>query len=507
MPKYYNRFLENAMHGLSFDILTMLHNLAGFFLPDPAQPLVFSSGLFWVMFIIFLPVYATLRYRRTQLLLFVVAFSLFFFFKSSGWYFLLMVATAWIDWRLAQFIAHSDNALHRKWALLASLAGSLGVLVAFKYTNFFMQTWSALVRGNFQPWDIVAPIGLSFYTFRTVSYVVDVYCQRMEPTRSYLKYLFFLSFFPCLIAGPIVRARDFLPQVKPHIHVSEEQIYGGFLRVMVGVVKKAVVADYLAQYTSIVFGNPVGYSGFEQLMATLGFTMQLYCDFSGYSDMAIGIGSIMGFNLGENFNFPYRSRNITEFWRRWHISLSFWLRDYIYIPLGGNRKGRARQLCFLMVTMLLGGLWHGAAMSFVAWGGLHGAALCVHKMCQPRLKRIPDTLPVVLLSWMLNFAVVSLLWIFFAASSFNDAWVMIAGIFTNFDLAYFAPFVKARYVWCIMIVLVSLAHFVPRDVYRVGKQWFVGSHWIFKLAMFIIVVQLVIDFSSAEVKPFIYAQF
>lgn len=495
------------MNGLSFDLLTLLHHVGEFFLPEYSQPLVFCSGTFWVMFIIFLPIYASLRHQGTRMWLFVIAFSLFFFFKSSGWYFSLMVATALVDWRLALFIDHSRDPRYRKWALIASMVGSLGVLFAFKYTNFFMQTFSDLVHGNFQPLDIVAPVGLSFYTFRTVSYVVDVYYRRLQPTHSYLKYLFFLSFFPCLIAGPIVRAKDFLPQVKHHIHVSEEQVYGGFLRVMVGVVKKAVIADYLAQYTLIVFGNPAGYCGFEQLMAALGFTMQLYLDFSGYSDMAIGIGNIMGFDLGKNFDFPYRSRNMTEFWRRWHISLSFWLRDYIYFPLGGNRKGLARQLWNIMVTMLLGGLWHGAAMNFVVWGSLHGGALCVHKLCRSRLKRIPDTPLVVFLSWLLTFTVVMLLWVFFAASSVSDAWVMVTGIFTNFDLAYFSPFVKARSLWCLMMVTIFLAHFVPRRVYRMSKEWFVASHWLFKLAIFVIVVQLVINFSTAEVKPFIYAQF
>ena len=226
---------------------------------------------------------------------------------------------------------------------------------------------------------IIAPVGISFYTFRTISYVVDVYKGKMPPVESYLQYLFYLSFFPCLVAGPVVRAKDFMPQLERTTDVTKAEIYGGFWLVMVGVVKKAVIADYLAQYSSIIFGSPEtlqGYSGFELLMAGIGFTVQLYADFSGYSDMAIGLGAIMGFDLGVNFDHPFRSLNITEFWRRWHISLSFWLRDYVYIPLGGNRKGKIRQYVNLFLTMLIGGFWHGAGlcdMGCDSWCGAGGS--------------------------------------------------------------------------------------------------------------------------------------
>jgi len=336
---------------------------------------------------------------------------------------------------------------------------------------------------------------------------VDVYKGKMEPVRSPLDYLFFLSFFPCLVAGPIVRAVDFMPQLRENRPASREMIYAGLWLVLIGIVKKAVFADYIAQYNNIVFGNPGGYTGVELLMAILGYTMQIYCDFSGYSDMAIGIGAILGFDLGINFDFPYRSLNVTEFWRRWHISLSFWLRDYIYIPLGGNRKGKPRQYLNLMITMLVGGLWHGAAWKFIVWGAGHGTALCAHKLCLPVLKKIPDNWLVKFLSWLLTFCLVALLWVFFRADTFADACTVIMGVFTKFDPAYFPVFAQVRITWCVMMALIFALHFVPKSIYQDIQNSFVESFWIFKLLIFIVVVQLVLEFASADVQPFLYAQF
>ena len=329
------------MNLLSIDFATIWGNIIDLLNFDPKQPLMFSSGLFWVLFLVFLPIFALLRRNKTQMTIFVIAFSLYFFFKSSGWFFLLLVFTAVLDWIIARRIAQSQSKSTRKALLWLSIVCSLGILAYFKYANFFMVNLTALVGGNFQPLDILLPVGISFYTFRTISYVVDVYKGKMQPVESFTDYLFFLSFFPCLVAGPIVRARDFMPQLQELKPATAKMIYGGLWLVMLGIIKKAVVADYIGLYNNIVFDNPGGYSGVELLMAILGYTMQIYCDFSGYSDMAIGLGAIMGFDLGINFDFPYRSLNVTEFWRRWHISLSFWLRDYLYIPLGGNRKGKS----------------------------------------------------------------------------------------------------------------------------------------------------------------------
>lgn len=493
------------LSGLPAHLLSLLAS-------DP-QPLMFSSGLFWALFVAFLPVYAWLRGRGhfTAMKCFVAAFSLYFFFHNSGWFFLLILLTAAVDWAVAQRIAAAERPGRRRAWMVLSLVLSLGVLVAFKYTNFFLDNLRMLTgEARFRPLDLTLPLGLSFYTFRTISYVVDVWRRRIEPTRSFLDYVFFLTFFPCLTAGPIVRADHFMPQLKAEAlsrPVEAARIYGGFFTVLIGVIKKAVVADYLAQYSNIVFGNPSGYSGVELLMGALGYGMQIYCDFSGYSDMAIGLGAILGFDLGINFDFPYRSRNVTEFWHRWHISLSFWLRDYLYIPLGGNRRGTVRQYVNLMVTMLLGGLWHGAAWTFIAWGAGHGLALCLHKRCKAWLDRLPNGGLVGFLSWAITFAWVMFLFIFFRADSFETAGEMIRGIATRFDPAYFPEFAKVRYVWTLIFLGIFGLHFVPTRIYDRLRDLFVRSPWVVKFILFAAVVQLVISFASADVQPFIYTQF
>ena len=486
------------------DIINLFSSV---FMFNRDEPMLFTSGMFWVLFLIFLPLYAMIKSRRKQMMLFVIAFSLFFFYKSSGWFFLLLVATSLFDWWVALFVDSSKNRFQRRLALSISLVFSLGILLFFKYSNFVIWNWNSLIHGNFQPLDLIMPVGVSFYTFRTISYVVDVYKGEIQPIDDYVDYLFFLSYFPCLVAGPIVRARDFLPQMQENKPATREMIYGGLWLVMLGILKKAVFADYIAQYNNIAFGNPTGYTGFELLMAVLGFTMQIYCDFSGYSDMAIGLGSIMGYNLGINFDFPYRSLNVTEFWRRWHITLSKWLRDYIYIPLGGNRKGRVRQYYNLMVTMLLGGLWHGAAWTFVVWGAGHGVALCAHKICLPWLDRIESNKFTRAVSWLLTFSFVAFLWIFFRASSFHAAGQVISGIFTDFEWAYLPVFLERRVTWCVMLAIIFGLHFVSRETWHNLRDRFIASPWWLKLVLFVILIQLVIQFASATVQPFLYSQF
>ena len=351
-------------------------NIGRYLVYDPEAPMLFSSGTFWALFIVFMPLYGLLRSRVLQMSAFVVAFSLFFYYKCSGWFALLLVSTSLVDWMLSQAM-NTDGATRafRRGCMVLSLLASLSVLAFFKYANFFLWNFHAMVGGNFQPLDLVLPVGISFYTFQSVSYIIDVYRKKVQPARTWLEYVFFLSFFPALVAGPIVRADYFLPQIRQNRHATAAEVYTGLWLIIIGVLKKAVIADYIAQYNDLVFDAPGAYCGFEALMGIIGYAMQIYCDFSGYSDMAVGIALMMGFRLAQNFDFPYKASNISDFWHRWHISLSTWLRDYIYIPLGGNRKGKGRMYVNLMLTMLIGGLWHGAAWKYVLWGGVHGVGL------------------------------------------------------------------------------------------------------------------------------------
>ena len=492
---------------MQYDISTFFDNVGRMLAYEADHPMLFSSGLFWVLFLIFLPVYALLRSRRLQMVVYVVAFSLYFYYKSSAWFFMLLIITSVLDWCLSRIMSDTRKLWKRRLCLWLSIGMSLSILGFFKYANFFLWNWNQMVEGNFQPLDIILPVGISFYTFQSISYIVDVYKGRVSPTETWIEYLFFLSYFPALVAGPIVRADYFLPQIQNRDHASRQEMAAGLWLIILGLVKKAVVADYIAQYNDLIFASPTGYSGLESLMGVVGYVVQIYCDFSGYSDMAIGISAIMGFRLPRNFDFPYKSRNLTDFWRRWHISLSTWLRDYVYIPLGGNRRGTLRTYVNNFLTMLVGGLWHGAAWKFVIWGGMHGVGLIVHKALRPWLVKIPDTWPVKAASWTLTMAYVSFLFIFFRAASIEDAWLIIRNIFGNFDIAYLAPFVRVRYVWLIFVAMIIAVHSLPTRWINAAGDWFVRAPFGAKLAVFIVAVQLVVQFMSEDVMPFIYFQF
>ena len=492
---------------MQYDISTFFDNVGRMLAYEADHPMLFSSGLFWVLFLIFLPVYAMLRSRRQQMVVYVVAFSLYFYYKSSAWFFMLLIITSVLDWCLSRIMSDTRKLWKRRLCLWLSIGMSLSILGFFKYANFFLWNWNQMVEGNFQPLDIILPVGISFYTFQSISYIVDVYKGRVSPTETWIEYLFFLSYFPALVAGPIVRADYFLPQIQNRDHASRQEMAAGLWLIILGLVKKAVVADYIAQYNDLIFASPTGYSGLESLMGVVGYVVQIYCDFSGYSDMAIGISAIMGFRLTRNFNFPYKSRNLTDFWRRWHISLSTWLRDYVYIPLGGNRRGTLRTYVNNFLTMLVGGLWHGAAWKFIIWGGMHGVGLIVHKALRPWLVKIPDTWSVKAASWTLTMAYVSFLFIFFRAASFEDAWLIIRNIFGNFDIAYLAPFVRVRYVWLIFVAMIIAVHSLPTRWINAAGDWFVRAPFGAKLAVFIVAVQLVVQFMSEDVMPFIYFQF
>ena len=316
------------------------------------QPMIFSSGLFLFLFLGFSLIYMLLQKKDTARILFVTLFSYYFYYKSSGFYFFLLGVVTVTDFLLAGRMANTETQWKRRVLLLASLGINLGLLCYFKYTNFFYQILAPLWNGeNFQPLDIFLPVGISFFTFQSLSYTIDVYRRELVPLNRLLDYTFYVSFFPQLVAGPIVRARDFIPQIRQPLFVSSEMFGTGVFFIISGLFKKAVISDYISvNFVERIFDNPALYSGVENLFGVYGYALQIYCDFSGYSDMAIGFALLLGFRFPMNFNSPYKADSITDFWHRWHISLSTWLRDYLYISLGGNRKGKVRtyiNLCLL----------------------------------------------------------------------------------------------------------------------------------------------------------------
>lgn len=487
--------------------MTIWNTIKDLFVYHSNSPMIFNSGEFYIFFTVFLLVYSLIYKYRLSVALWVIAFSYFFYFKSSGIYFFLLVFATLKDFYLALLIKHPKYGKYNRWWVFLSVATSLGILAYYKYTNLLLGTFANIVQTNFQPLDIFLPIGISFFTFQSISYILDVNSNKVEPTTRILDYAFYLSFFPQLVAGPIVKANHFLPQLRKPIRPTKEAIYAGLYFIILGLIKKAVIADYIAQYNDLIFANPANYDGFENLMALYGYTLQIYCDFSGYSDMAIGLGMIMGFDLGVNFRLPYQSKSITEFWRRWHISLSTWLRDYLYIPLGGNRKGKRRTYINLFITMLLGGLWHGASWKFVFWGGLHGVGLAVHKALKPWLKRIGDNFWTKAVSWLITFHFVVFLWIFFRAADFQTAWEMFNQIVFHTDFSYFMPFLNARDTFVVLLVIGIIMHAIPLQWNDSLSRKFVHTPYWFKILVFLIAVQLVIQFQTEDVQPFIYFQF
>ena len=299
---------------------------------NPDAPMIFSSGIFLWLFAAFMVIYTLLQHRNTARILFVALFSYYFYYKSSGTYFFLLAIVTVTDFVIAWLMDRTDVRWKRKLWVILSVSVNLGLLCYFKYTNFLGGVIASLMGGEFTALDIFLPVGISFFTFQSLSYTIDVYRREIKPLTSLLDYAFYVSFFPQLVAGPIVRARDFIPQIRKPLYVSQEMFGRGIFLIVAGLFKKAVISDYISvNFVERIFDNPTLYSGVENLMGLYGYALQIYCDFSGYSDMAIGIALLLGFHFNLNFNSPYKSASITEFWRRWHISLSRWLRDYLYI--------------------------------------------------------------------------------------------------------------------------------------------------------------------------------
>jgi alginate O-acetyltransferase complex protein AlgI len=416
--------------------------------------MVFTSFTFVKFFLIVLVVIALCR-TRWQRQLAILLSSIFFYGYWNPWYLFLLATPSVIDYFCALRIGAATTPGRRKFWMIFSIASNLGLLGYFKYAGFFVENFGKLVGRDLPALHILLPVGISFYTFKTMSYTIDVYRGHIEPCRSWWKYAMFVTYFPELVAGPIVRASVFLPQMTRSLKPSWPRAYVGLQLVALGFSKKLLVADRLATFADAVFKHPSVYSSGTVWSAVIAYSLQIYCDFSGYSDIAIGISRIIGFDLPENFNMPYLATSITEFWRRWHITLSQWLRDYLYIPLGGNRKGKIRTYINLTITMLLGGLWHGASWTFVVWGGLHGLALAVHKLWLDSGKERKWKVPGVV-GWATTYVYVCFCWVLFRAQDFHSALIMLRKMVGIDSVG-----VQYVYFWLYLIVpFVVLAHWI-----------------------------------------------
>jgi alginate O-acetyltransferase complex protein AlgI len=388
--------------------------------------MLFVEPRFFLFFALVFAAYWSLPRNGQRKFLLLVASYVFYGAWDARFTLLLGFSTVF-DYLTGLAMERSDNDRRRRLLIAFSVSVNLGLLSIFKYFNFFADSFVTLLNGlgiaaNPVTVHIILPVGISFYTFQSLSYTIDIYRGHMKARRSLLDYATFVAFFPQLVAGPIVRAYDFLPQLDSKRRFADVPVRSALILFFFGFVKKACISDNLAPYADAVFAHADQYGGASIVAAVLLYAVQIYCDFSGYTDMAIAVAKLLGYDLTINFRQPYFARDIADFWRRWHISLSSWLRDYLYISLGGNRGGRFKTYRNLMVTMVLGGLWHGASWNFVIWGTLHGAALVVHKLYTAlRPASLVQSLPYRAAAWLLTFWWVCLAWIFFRAATLPEA--------------------------------------------------------------------------------------
>ncbi|HYL72672.1 MAG TPA: MBOAT family protein [Bryobacteraceae bacterium] len=456
-------------------------------------------------FCIFLGVVLTLFYTapRSWRKYILLAASYFFYMCWIPKFILLLMALTAIDYTAARWIARTESPRSRKIALIVSLSANLGLLGFFKYYNFFAANIAQLLR---QPSDahalsIILPLGISFHTFQSMSYVVDVYRREQEPIVNPIGYALFISFFPQLVAGPIVRAREFFGDFYHWTRPGSADILNGLLLVLLGLTKKMAVADQFAQVANGYFKDVGAHPGMLTAWSgAIAFGIQIYFDFSGYTDMAIGMARLFGFHFPVNFRRPYLARSITDFWHRWHMSLSRWLRDYLYIPLGGNRHGKLATYRNLMITMLLGGLWHGASWNFVVWGGYHGLLLSIERMMG--VKRSGDRWSVFYpLRALATFGLVTVGWVFFRAVTFADSLHVLGQMFTGALGTMLIP------PWMIAMAAITLL----LAVFEEKREWFqkiaLGPAWSYGIACAVLLLCVeLIGFTDTAV-PFVYFQF
>lgn len=549
-----------------------MSNLLDLLLYNPNSPLVFNTGLFLILFLFFLGIYWLTKNSFKINSIFVILFSLYFYYKSSEYYCFMLLALCISDYSIGRILGQTNKQKWRKVLVSLSVILNIGILTYFKYFNLLLSTIANIQNLAYEPLNIILPAGISFISFRSMSYIIDIYRKDIAPEKNILNYIFFLTFFPPLLAGPVVRAKDMLPQIKANQPATEAMIGSGFFLIMCGLIKKAVIADYLGvNFIDRIFDNPTLYTGFENIMAVIGYALQIYCDFSGYSDMAIGLALLLGYKFKDNFNAPYKSQNPSEFWHRWHISLSTWLRDYLYIPLGGNRQmsiasyiwfaillisgtyisynllinyensyvqpilgvilsvsllylivstfiapDRRKNIIIsmhLFVTMLVGGLWHGASWMFVLWGAWTGMLLIVHKQIK-KLYHLPEEKRNnkwrIVSNIIITFILMLVGWIFFRSPNITIVQSIFTQITTHFtagDPNFIYTFVSSYPLITLAIISGYLMHFAPKKWTTILNDNYTKSPLIVKSIILTIILFIVIQASQSELVPFIYQQF
>ena len=543
---------------------------------DANHPLVFTQLDFWIFFVLVLAVFSYIHKYKLTRSIFLFLTSLFFYFKTSGLLVLLLISSIVVNYFIGQRLGKTESSIKKKAYITLSVFFNLLILGYFKYAYFFTESFNEMFNTQFEVFNvfarmgngilgdgtfvdlIVLPVGVSFFTFQSISYVVDIFRKEVRPVKNFFDYAFFVSFFPQLVAGPIVRARDFIPQIRQPYQLNKEDFSWAIIQIVKGFIKKIVLADYIAvHFIDKVADAPEAFPGFISILAMWGYSLQIYGDFSGYTDIAIGTSRLMGFKLLENFNSPYKAINVADFWRRWHKSLGSWLRDYLYIPLGGNRGGGVGtyiatigilifmifitqwywllfiyigllalyigfSLLFpgfkryvhrdlnLIITMVIGGLWHGASENFVIWGAMNGAALILYnhwKKISPYENATSWYIRFWRILFTFNFITFTRIW--FRLEDDGAPAIMLGQIWNHFDLntetfqILMTGFDTALYVMIFGFIL----HWLPSRTKAYGEKKFSNLPMYIQSIVVAILIIMIYQAFSDGFKPFVYFQF
>ena len=493
-----------------------LDKLKLLFVYDKSDPLVFTSSLFLSVFFVLLLLHRLLYKSKPARIYLLIIFSLFFYYKASGIYFLLLFVISFLNYFMGKWIATAQNSKTRFSLFLLALLLNIGILIYFKYTNFFIQILNDIRGSAIAPMDIFLPLGISFILFKALSYIIEIYLENIQPVKSIRDFTLFIFYFPTLQLGPIERASAFLPQVEQDNPLTKEIIGTALFLIVSGLLKKVVIADYIGiNFVDRVFESPLRFTGVENLIAAYAYALQLYTDFSGYTDMALGISLFLGYRLTNNFNSPFKALSIADFWRRWHITLSSWCLDYIFKPLqikfrGMNLFGNALAL---FITFLVIGIWHGPSWTYIAFGAIHGIYLATSVFTKKQRNKfykktnLTNSKAVKLLQWFITFQFVVFAFIIFRSPGLPSAFNMLNQIFNFFHGEVFLQFVDGYKLIFALILLGYLLHFLPEKFYDKLRLIIIGSPLLAKVAMLVVVIWIVIQFRFADLQPFLYFKF
>jgi len=514
--------------------------LESFFGYDSNSLLIFTGINFWIFFGILLLIFSFIYSKTGWRNIFLFLSSFFFYYKCGGGFVILLFLAVVANFYLGIWMGRIHGKRQQKKVLLLTIFLNLGMLFWFKYTAFFISLFNQMTGNhvkvfNFINWginhltgnhlcitDILVPLGISFFTFQLISYSIELYRKKIEPVRNFTDFGFYITFFPQLISGPIVKPQHFIPQIRKPYELSKDEYGLAIFLILSGLVKKVVFADYLSvNFVGRVFDNPNLFTGFESLLAAYGYSLQIYFDFSGYTDLAIGIALLLGYRLPPNFDSPYKARNTSDFWRRWHMSLTTWFRDYLFLPFAYYLSGKMVRpryfnirtelfvyITVILITFFICGLWHGAAVNFIIWGGLHGTALAIHKLFYPKARRNKNLHPVRLfVSRIFTFHFIVFTWIVFRISSAEEFSIMMKKMFFQFHAALAGQIITAYWKEIILLLVGFLLIWLPSKIKEALKRSFVAMPEFGKVIILVCVIFIIYQFKISGIQPFIYFRF